>query len=73
MLVAHFWLSWFRFYYCPDTEDNTFSAPAILKKDLQKAEKKAKARVNVPRLQQAVDQGLLDDNVELTPVEDIDA
>lgn len=71
MLGPHFWLSWFRFYYCPD--DNTFSAPAILKKDLQKAEKKAKARVNVPRLQQAVDQGLLDDNVELTPVEDIDA
>lgn len=24
-------------YYCPDTEDNTFSTPAILKKNVQKA------------------------------------
>lgn len=59
-------------YYCPDTEDDTFSAPAIVKKGVQKAGKKPKARVNVPRLQQAVDQGLLDDDEELTPVEDMD-
>lgn len=35
---------------------------------VQKARKEPKDRVNVPRLQQAVDQGLLDDEEELTPL-----
>ena len=60
-------------YYCPDTEDMTFSASAIPKKGVQKvAGKKPKTKVNVPRLQRAVDQGLLDDDEELTPIEDMD-
>lgn len=62
-------------YYLPEIEDMTFSAPAIPKKGVQKATgTRLKTKVNVPRLQRAVDQGLLenDDDGELTPVEDID-
>ena len=62
-------------YYLPDVEDRKFSALAIPKKDVQKAttEKKPRTQVNVPRLQQAVDQELLDDNDGgLTPIEDMD-
>ena len=63
-------------YYLPDVEDRRFfSAPAIPKKDVQKAitGKKPRTQVNVPRLQQAVDQGLLDyKDGELTPIGDMD-
>ena len=62
-------------YYLSEIEDMTFSAPAIPKKGVQKAtEKKSKTRINVPCLQRAVDQGLLDDDDdrELTPIEDMD-
>ena len=54
------------------TEDNPFSAPAIVKKGVQKAGNKLKAGINVPRLQQAVYQGLFDDGEEFTPVKDMD-
>lgn len=33
-------------YYCPDTEDNAFSAPAMIKKEAEKAERYSKAGVN---------------------------
>ncbi|MCJ1343492.1 hypothetical protein MMC31_001686 [Peltigera leucophlebia] len=60
-------------YYCPDIEDMTFSAPAIPKKGVQKAAgTKPNTKVHVQRLQQAVDQGLLDNDEELTPIEDMD-
>ena len=62
-------------YYLPEIEDMTFSAPAIPKKGVQKVTgKKSRIRVNVPRLQRAVDQSLLDDDDDgkLTPIEDMD-
>lgn len=58
-------------YYGPATEDNTISALATVKEGAQKAGRKSKAGANVPSLQQAVDQGILDDDEELTPVEDM--
>lgn len=33
-------------YYCPDTEDNAFSAPAMIKKEAEKAGRYPKAGVN---------------------------
>lgn len=33
-------------YYCPDTEDNAFSAPAIIKEEAHKAGRKPMAGVN---------------------------
>ena len=60
-------------YYCPETEDNTFSAPAIIKKGSQRTGRKPKSEVNIPRLQQAIDhESILDDDKEFTPVEDMD-
>lgn len=59
-------------YYYPDTEDNTISVSAIVKNGAQKAGGKFKAGVDVPCLQQAVDQGIFNDDEKLTPVEDID-
>ena len=59
-------------YYWSETEDSTMSVSAIIKMGAQKAGKEPKAGVNVPRLQQAVDQSIFDGDEELTPVEDMD-
>lgn len=59
-------------YYCPDTQDMTFSAPAIPKEGIQKAGKKPQAKVYVPHLLRAADKSVFDDDEELTPVENTD-
>ncbi len=75
MLVEDFWpniVSVLKDYSCPNVVNGTFSAPEILRKGVQKAGKKPKTGVNLPRPQQAIDQGILDDDEELTPVKDVD-
>lgn len=59
-------------FFCPDTGDDTISEAVIIKKRAQKAGRRSKAGVNVPRLKQAVDQGMLNDDDGLTLVEDMD-
>lgn len=49
-------------YYCPEAEDSIMPTPEIVMKGAQKGGKKPEARVDIPWLQQAVDQGVFDDD-----------
>lgn len=60
-------------YSCPNVVNGTFSAGQFWEKlYIQKAGKKLKTIVNVPCPQQAIDQSNLDDDEELTSLNDLD-